>query len=122
MNKAERALLLAWFVVVLAFLVLQVSLVFGVLGTAAGVFLGLPVARTAALRGRRKGTDLARRTGVSLQRVGSTIGAHLVLLLVVVLVAAVVPGLRDRFVAGVAALLTAGAATVTGARLGKQAG
>ncbi len=120
MNKVERALLLAWFVVVLVVLVTQVSVVFGLLGTVAGVFLGLPVARTAALRGRRRGTDLARRSGVSLQRVGSTIGAHLVVLLVVVVVAALVPGLRDRFVAAVAALLTAGAATVTGARLGRQ--
>lgn len=118
MNRAERALLLVWFVVVLLVLVTRVSLVFGVLGTAAGVFLGLPVARRAAVRGR--GTDLVRRSGVRLQRVGTAVGAHLAVVLVVVLVAAVVPGLRDRFVALVLGLLTAGAATVTAGRLRGQ--
>lgn len=115
MNRTERALLLAWFVVVLLVVVTQVSLVFGVLGTVAGVVLGLPVARTAALRGRPS-TDLARR-GVDLTRVGTTIGAHLGVLLVPILVQALVPGLRYRFFALVAATVTAGAATVVTERL-----
>lgn len=115
MNRTERLLLLAWFVVVLAVVVTQVSLVFGVLGTAAGVFLGLPVARTRALRGR-PGTDLARR-GVDLTRVGTTIGAHLGVLLVPVVLQALVPGLKYRFVALVVATVTAGAATVVVERM-----
>ena len=114
-NRTERALLLAWFVVVLVVVVTQVSLVFGVLGTAAGVFLGLPVARTRALRGQPS-TDVARR-GVDLKRVGTTIGGHLGVLVALVLVAAVVPGLRDRFVALAFGLVTAGAATITAERL-----
>ena len=120
MNTTERALLLAWFVVVLLVLVTQVSIVFGVLGIVAGVFLGLPVARTAALRGRRKSAALVPRSGVDLQRVGTSIGVHLVLLVALVVVAALVPGLRDKFVASVGALMTAAAATVTGARLRRQ--
>lgn len=115
MNRIERTLLLAWFVVVLVVLVTVVSPVFGVLGAAAGVFLGLPLARTRALRGRA-GSAVARR-GVSLQRVGTTVGAHVAVLVVLVVVAAVVPGLRDRFVALLGALVTAGAGTVTAARL-----
>ncbi len=119
MNTAERALLLVWFVVVLVLLVTQVSLVFGVLGAAGGVFLGLPVARTRLLRGSGR-RDLVRRSGMSLQRVGATVAAHVVLLVALVLVAALVPGLRDGFVALVGGVLTAGAATVTAARLRSQ--
>jgi hypothetical protein len=115
-NRAERALLLAWFAVVLLVLLTQVSTVFAVLGAAGGVFLGLPVARTAALRGR-PGRDRVRRSGVQLARVGRTVAAHLVVIAAVVVVAAVVPGLRDRFVALVVAAVTAGAATVTAVRL-----
>jgi hypothetical protein len=115
-NRTERALLLAWFAVVLLVLLTQVSTVFAVLGAAGGVFLALPVARSSALRGR-PGRDLVRRSGVRLERIGRTVAAHLVVIAAVVLVAAVVPGLRDRFVALVVAAGTAGAATVTGARL-----
>ena len=107
--------LLAWFVVVLAVVVTQVSLVFGVLGTVVGVFLGLPVARTRVLRGRPS-TDLARR-GVDLSRVGTTVGAHLGVLLVPIVLQALVPGLKYRFVALVIATVTAGAATVVVERM-----
>lgn len=116
MNRAERALLLAWFAVVLLVLLTQVSAVFAVVGAAGGVFLALPVARAAVGRGR-PGSGLVRRGGVQLERVGRTVAAHLVVIAAVVVVAAVVPGLRDRFVALVVAAVTAGAATVTTARL-----
>ncbi|MCW2665227.1 MAG: hypothetical protein JWN57_189 [Frankiales bacterium] len=119
MNRNERLLLLTWFVVVLVVLVTTVSTVFGVLGAAAGVALGVPVARTRLLRGKPAG-DLVRRGGVSLQRVGSTVGVHVAVLAVLVLLAAVVPGLRDRFVALFGAFVTAAAATVTAARLRRQ--
>ncbi len=119
MNRTERLLLLTWFVVVLVVLVTGVSTVFGVLGAAAGVALGLPIARTRLLRGR-PGTDLVRRAGVDLQRVGSTVGVHVAVLVALVVVAAIVPGLRDRFVALFGALVTAAAGTVTAARLRRQ--
>ncbi|MCW2778056.1 MAG: hypothetical protein JWN17_1781 [Frankiales bacterium] len=118
MNKAERALLLAWFAVVLLVVITQVSLVFGVLGTAAGVFLGLPVARTALLRGR-PGTSLVRK-GVDVARVGRTIGVHVGVLLVPIVVQALVPGLKYRFVALVCGVVTAGAATVVADRLRRE--
>lgn len=120
MNRNERALLLAWFVVVLLVLITQVSAVFGVLGAVAGAVVGLPLARTRALRGRATGTDLAVPGGVRLQRVGTTIGAHLGSVLFLVLVAAVVPGLRDRFVAVTAGAVTAFCLTVTAERLRRQ--
>lgn len=119
MNTVERGLLLVWFVVVLVVLVatdlVADNPVYALLGGAGGVLLGVPVVRSRLLRGR-PGTGLARR-GVDLRRVGATVGGHLVVLLGLVLVAAVVPGLRDRFVSLVAALVTAGAATVTAGRL-----
>lgn len=119
-NRTERLLLLAWFFVVLVVLITQVSQVFGILGTAAGVVLGLPVARTAALRGTERSTDLVVAGGVRLQRVGTTIGAHLGVLLVPVVVQALVPGLKYRFVALVGAIVTAGAATVVAERLRRE--
>ena len=73
------------------------------------------VVRSRLLRGR-PGAGLARR-GVDLRRVGATVGGHLVVLVGLVLLAALVPGLRDRFVSLVAALVTAAAATVTAGRL-----
>ena len=119
MNTAERGLLLVWFVVVLVVLVatelVDDNPLYALLGGAAGVVLGLPVARSRLLRGR-PGAGVARR-GVALRRVGTTVAVHLALLVGLVLLAAVVPGLRDRFVALVAALLTAAAATVTAGRL-----
>ena len=119
MNTSERALLLVWFVVVLVVLVatdlVADNPLYALVGAAGGVALGVPVARSRALRGR-PGTGLARR-GVDLRRLGTTVGVHVALLVGLVLLAAVVPGLRDRFVSLAAALLTAGAATVTAGRL-----
>ncbi|MCW2608624.1 MAG: hypothetical protein JWO60_3317 [Frankiales bacterium] len=120
MNRTERLLLLAWFFVVLVVVITQVSQVFGVLGTAAGVFLGLPIARTAALRGKERTKDVVVAGGVRLQRVGTTIGAHLGVLLVPIVLQALVPGLKYRFVALVCALVTAGAATVVAERLRRE--
>lgn len=116
MNRNENLLLLAWFVVVLLVLVLEVSTVFGVLGAVVGVFLGLPVARRRALGSRPTGVAVVRR-GAELRRLGPSIGAHLAVLVALVIVAAIVPGLRDRFVASLGALVTAGAATVTAYRV-----
>ena len=119
MNTTERSLLLVWFVVVLVVLVatdlVADNPLFALMGGAAGVVLGVPVVRSRLLRGR-PGTGVARR-GVDLRRVGATVAVHVALLVGLVLLAAVVPGLRDRFVSLVAALLTAAAATVTAGRL-----
>ena len=110
MNRNERLVLLSWFVVVLLVLLGQ-SLAFGLLGIVAGVVLGLPVGRSRALKARTSG-DLVPRGGLRLQKVVPTLGAHLAVVLGFVLVAAVVPGLRDRFVALLAGAVTAFAATV----------
>ena len=60
------------------------------------------------------------RRGVDVKRVGTTIGAHVGVLLVPVLVQALVPGLKYRFVALVCAAVTAGAATVVVERLRRE--
>ena len=119
MGTTERGLLLVWFVVVLVVLVATDldadNSVYALVGGAVGIALGVPVVRSRLLRGR-PGAGVARR-GLDLRRVGVTVGVHVALLVGLVLLAAVVPGLRDRFVALAAALITAAAATVTAGRL-----
>ena len=120
MNRAERLLLLVFFVVVL--LVLSrgelTSTVGGaVLGVVPAVLLARRLHRLSDRMDRRLGTVDEPRRGVRPGVVGVRAGLHLLVLGVLLVTTLLVPFVGDELYAAGAAAVTAGAGVLTASRL-----
>ena len=120
MSRSERLLLLAFFTVVLVVLGSR-ELTSTVVGAVAGaVPAALAAGRLKRLSSRmdaRLGEVEQRRTGLRLTRVAVQAGLHLLVLGGLLLTTVFLPFIGDELFAAAAALVTAGAAVLTAARL-----